>query len=108
MAAPAGGAIWLLSNISVSGTSLTGWVSSYLDPLGHAIGLDGVVLLAYIIAIPANEIVRMIVPVRDRRADSSLKIEIQVRANGSLESAGRRVALFARLMDEHDIAALSN
>ena len=57
MAAPAGGAIWLLSNISVSGTSLTGWVSGYLDPLGHAIGLDGVVLLAYIIAIPANEIV---------------------------------------------------
>ncbi len=57
--------------------------------------------------IPANEIVRMIVPVLDRRADSSLKIEIQVRANGSLESAGRRIALFTRLMDEHDIAALS-
>jgi ferrous iron transport protein B len=57
MAAPAGGAIWLLSNISVSGTSLTGWVSGYLDPLGYAIGLDGVILLAYIIAIPANEIV---------------------------------------------------
>ncbi|UCF18477.1 MAG: ferrous iron transporter B [Gemmatimonadota bacterium] len=57
MAAPAGGAIWLLSNISVGGDSLTGWVSGFLDPLGRAIGLDGVILLAYIIAIPANEIV---------------------------------------------------
>jgi len=57
MAAPAGGVIWLMSNISVGGESLTGWVSSFLDPLGQAVGLDGVILLAYIIAIPANEIV---------------------------------------------------
>jgi ferrous iron transport protein B len=57
MAAPAGGAIWLLSNVSVGGESLAGWVSGFLDPLGHAVGLDGVILLAYIIAIPANEIV---------------------------------------------------
>ncbi|MCK4791340.1 MAG: hypothetical protein KAV87_46845, partial [Desulfobacteraceae bacterium] len=58
--------------------------------------------------IPASENVRMIVPVRDRRTDSSLKIEVQVRTNGSLESAGRRIALFTRLMDEHSIAGLSN
>jgi ferrous iron transport protein B len=57
MAAPAGGVIWLLSNIDVGGNSLTGWISGWLDPLGTAIGLDGVILLAYIIAIPANEIV---------------------------------------------------
>ncbi len=57
--------------------------------------------------IPANEIVRMIVPVHDRRADSSLNIEVQVRANGSLESAGRRVALFTRLIYEHSIANLA-
>lgn len=57
MAAPAGGLIWLLSNIVVGEQSLTQWVSGALNPLGHAIGLDGVVLLAYIIAIPANEIV---------------------------------------------------
>ncbi len=57
MAAPAGGAIWLLSNTSIGGESLTGWISGFLDPLGRAIGLDGVILLAYIIAIPANEIV---------------------------------------------------
>jgi ferrous iron transport protein B len=57
MAAPAGGVIWLLSNISVDGNSLTYWISGFLDPLGLALGLDGVILLAYIIAIPANEIV---------------------------------------------------
>jgi ferrous iron transport protein B len=57
MAAPAGAAIWLLSNISVGGDTLTNWTSGFLDPLGLAIGLDGVILLAYIIAIPANEIV---------------------------------------------------
>jgi ferrous iron transport protein B len=57
MAAPAGGAIWLLSNVIIGGQSLTQWVAGFLNPLGHAIGLDGVILLAYIIAIPANEIV---------------------------------------------------
>ena len=57
MAVPAGGAIWLLSNIHAGGQSLTVWVSQWLEPVGRAIGLDGVILLAYIIAIPANEIV---------------------------------------------------
>jgi ferrous iron transport protein B len=57
MAAPAGGLIWLMSNIHVAGQSLAAWVSGWLNPVGLAIGLDGVILLAYIIAIPANEIV---------------------------------------------------
>ena len=57
MAAPAGGVIWLMSNVHVMGRSLTAWTSGWLDPIGHAIGLDGVILLAYIIAIPANEII---------------------------------------------------
>ncbi len=57
MAAPAGGVIWLLSNIHLGGQSLTAWVSGWLNPIGYAIGLDGVILLAYVIAIPANEIV---------------------------------------------------
>lgn len=57
MAAPAGGVIWLLANMHAGGQSLSQWISGWLDPVGRAIGLDGVVLLAYIIAIPANEIV---------------------------------------------------
>jgi ferrous iron transport protein B len=56
-AAPAGAVIWLLANVTVGGTNLAQHTANALGPLGHAIGLDGVVLLAYIIAIPANEIV---------------------------------------------------
>ncbi len=57
MAVPAGGLIWILSNIHLGGQSLTAWISAGLDPFGRALGLDGVIILAYIIAIPANEIV---------------------------------------------------
>lgn len=56
-AAPAGAVIWILANVFVGGTSLAQHVSNGLNPFGHALGLDGVILLAYIIAIPANEIV---------------------------------------------------
>jgi len=56
-AAPAGAVIWILGNVAVGGTTLDQHVAQSLNPLGYAIGLDGVVLLAYIIAIPANEIV---------------------------------------------------
>ncbi len=57
MAAPAGGVIWLLGNIHVAGAPLAQHIAGFLDPLGRLMGLDGVILLAYIIAIPANEIV---------------------------------------------------
>ena len=56
-AAPAGAVIWLLANISVNGTSLAWTIANFLNPIGLIFGLDGVILLAYIIAIPANEIV---------------------------------------------------
>ncbi len=56
-AAPAGAVIWLLANINVGGVSLAVRTADALQPLGWALGLDGVILLAYIIAIPANEIV---------------------------------------------------
>ncbi len=56
-AAPAGAVIWLLSNIVIGGQSLAVHVANFLNPLGVAIGLDGVIMLAYVIAIPANEIV---------------------------------------------------
>lgn len=57
MAAPAGAAIWLLANIHLAGQPLAEWVAGALQPFGQAVGLDGTILLAYIIAIPANEIV---------------------------------------------------
>lgn len=57
MAAPAGAVIWLISNLHVSGQSIAYWMVNGLDPLGTIIGLNGVILVAYIVAIPANEIV---------------------------------------------------
>jgi len=48
-------------------------------------------------------LIQVNVPIRDRRSDSWLHLKIELYKNGSLESAGRRVALFARLIDEHDI-----
>ena len=56
-AAPAGAVIWILANVYVGGASLATHTANALNPLGWSIGLDGVILLAYIIAIPANEIV---------------------------------------------------
>ncbi len=56
-AVPAGAVIWLLSNIQVSGASIAEHVMGFFNPFGFFIGLNGVILLAYIIAIPANEIV---------------------------------------------------
>ncbi len=56
-AAPAGAAIWLSANITFSGASLAEHLINFMNPLGWLIGLNGVILLAYVVAIPANEIV---------------------------------------------------
>jgi len=56
-AAPAGMIIWLVSNIHVADQSLAMLLVHYLDPFASYFGLTGIILLAYIIAIPANEIV---------------------------------------------------
>ena len=56
-ALPAGAVIWLLSNVQVSGTSLAQLIIGAIHPFGLVVGLSGIILLAYIIAIPANEIV---------------------------------------------------
>ena len=56
-ALPAGAVIWLSANIQIGNESLASHFIRFADPLGLLLGLNGVVLLAYIIAIPANEIV---------------------------------------------------
>jgi len=56
-ALPAGAAIWLISNIQIGGVSIAEHLVNGLDPIGLLLGLNGVILVAYIVAIPANEIV---------------------------------------------------
>lgn len=57
VAAPAGIMIWLAANITISGTSLLILCAGFLDPFARLMGLDGVILIAFILGIPANEIV---------------------------------------------------
>jgi ferrous iron transport protein B len=54
---PAGMLIWLLSNITINSVSLAEYFIHWIDPAALLFGLNGVIILAYIIAIPANEIV---------------------------------------------------
>ena len=56
-AAPAGAVIWLISNIFIGNESIATWAIHSFDGFGFLLGLNGVILLAYIVAIPANEIV---------------------------------------------------
>ena len=56
-AAPAGAVIWLICNLQIAQQPIALWLIQGLDPIGVFIGLNGVILLAYIVAIPANEIV---------------------------------------------------
>ncbi len=56
-ALPAGAVIWIVSNVQIAGSPVASYIVGFLDPFGFLIGLNGVILLAYIVAIPANEIV---------------------------------------------------
>jgi ferrous iron transport protein B len=56
-AAPAGAVIWLISNIHIGDASIAALTIDFFNPFGFLLGLNGVILLAYVVAIPANEIV---------------------------------------------------
>jgi len=56
-ALPAGAVLWLSANINIAGISIAEHLINFLDPFGLILGLNGVILVAYIVAIPANEIV---------------------------------------------------
>lgn len=56
-AVPAGAVIWLIANVPLGDASLAHWLIHRLDPFAVLLGLNGVILLAYVVAIPANEIV---------------------------------------------------
>ena len=57
VAAPAGGVIWLLANITLGDTTILAHITGFLDPVGQLMGLDGVILTAFLLGWPANEIV---------------------------------------------------
>ena len=61
VAAPAGLVIWLFANINIGGISILTFVANFFDPFARLMGLDGYILAAFILGIPANEIVLPII-----------------------------------------------
>lgn len=61
VAAPAGLLIWLMSNIFVGEMSILSYCANFLDPFARLIGMDGIILMAFILGFPANEIVMPII-----------------------------------------------
>ena len=61
VAAPAGLVIWILANIGINGASLLSIIANFLNPFAKLMGLDGYILTAFILGMPANEIVLPII-----------------------------------------------
>lgn len=61
VAAPAGLIIWLLANIGIGDTTLLGMIAGFLDPFAKLLGLDGYIVTAFLLGLPANEIVLPII-----------------------------------------------
>lgn len=61
VAAPAGLVIWLMANVGIDGQSLLSIIANFLNPFAKLMGLDGYILTAFILGIPANEIVLPII-----------------------------------------------
>ncbi|MBS4538761.1 ferrous iron transport protein B [Clostridium sp. D2Q-11] len=57
VAAPAGLVIWVMANIAVGNVSILTHCAQFLDPFANLLGLDGYILMAFILGLPANEIV---------------------------------------------------
>ena len=57
VAAPAGLVIWVMSNVSINGISILSHCTNFLNPIANVFGLDGTILMAFILGFPANEIV---------------------------------------------------
>jgi ferrous iron transport protein B len=75
VAAPAGLVIWIMANITIAGTSLLAFAANFIDPFGKLLGMDGYILMAFILGLPANEIVIPIIIMSYMSAGSMLEIE---------------------------------
>jgi ferrous iron transport protein B len=86
IAAPAGLVIWILANVQIEGISLLSHCAGFLDPFARLLGLDGTILMAFILGFPANEIV---IPI----------IIMSYMAKGSLTEIGNLTELRSLLTD---------
>ena len=75
VAAPAGIVIWIFSNVSVGDGSLLSVCADFLSPFANSIGVDGYILMAFILGLPANEIVMPIIIMSYLRATTMLELD---------------------------------
>ncbi|MEN2776614.1 ferrous iron transport protein B [Acetivibrio clariflavus] len=75
IAAPAGLVIWLMANITISDISLLTYAANFLDPFGRLLGMDGYILMAFILGLPANEIVIPIILMSYMASGTMIEIE---------------------------------
>ncbi|MCI0434244.1 MAG: ferrous iron transporter B, partial [Gemmatimonadetes bacterium] len=93
-AAPAGAVLWTIANVHIGDLSLAQHAVRLLDPMGLFIGLNGVILLAYVVAIPANEIVIPTV------------LMLTVHTTATLAGAGAGAGVMFELDSTGDVQAL--
>ena len=98
VAAPAGAIIWIFANISVGEVSLLSQCAGYLDPFATAIGLDGYILMAFILGLPANEIILPIVIMSYLRASTILEVKDSVALKELLVANGWTLLTAINLM----------
>ncbi len=82
VAAPMGLLIFILASIRIDEMSLISWAASFLDPVGRIMGLDGAILLAFILGLPANEI---IIPILVMIYSSGSAFEVDIGLSGLTE-----------------------
>lgn len=88
VAAPAGLVIWLMANLHIGGVSLLDMGARILQPFAHAIGLDGHILMAFILGFPANEIVVPIIIMSYLAGGSLVDLDSYSALKGLLVSHG--------------------
>jgi Fe2+ transport system protein B len=88
VAAPAGLVIWVLANINAGGASLLTQCAGFLDPFARLLGLDGYILMAFILGFPANEIVVPIIIMSYMATGSLSELDSLYELRGLLVSHG--------------------
>jgi ferrous iron transport protein B len=88
VAAPAGLIIWVLANVSIDGLSLLARCAAFFDPFARLIGLDGFILMAFILGFPANEIVVPIIIMSYMTTGSILELDSLTQLHNLLVSHG--------------------
>ena len=78
VAAPAGIVIWIFANVTVGEISLLNYCANFLQPFANAIGLDGYILMAFILGLPANEIVMPIIIMSYIRSNTILELDSMI------------------------------